>query len=105
MVTLKTLKRGETFEFFAIITDAAGTPMVGVAEKFRCQIRTGAERLIAELGIEETDTLGEYHFSTDSTDTWPIGTLLVDIRITSNGKIKSSDTYQILVQKEVTTNV
>lgn len=105
MQTFKTLKRGETFAFYANITDDGGAPVIGLADKLRSQIRTSLDELVAELTVTETQVPGQYLFEAGPTDTWPVGTLYIDIRKYNGGRITSSPTFRIVVEREVTKNV
>ena len=104
MQTFKILKRGETFAFYANITDDDGTPVTGLADKLRSQIRTSLDKLVVELMITETQVPGQYLFEAGPTDTWPIGTLYIDIRKYNGGRIISSPTFRIICEREITKN-
>ena len=56
MQTLKTIKPGDTFAFYANIEDDAGTPLAGLADTMKCQIRNSIDELIADVGITDTNT-------------------------------------------------
>ncbi len=102
MQTLTTIKPGETFAIPAQIETDDGTPITGAADKFKCQIRTSLDKLIAEVQITETDVPGQYIFKVENTENWPVGTLLTDILYNDGEKIQISETLKIIVVKEVT---
>ncbi len=103
MQTLDPHKRGDTWQYFAVITDSEGNPMSGITDKLKCQIRSSIDDLIAEVEIEETDTPGEYKLSVESTDEWAVANKYMDIQYTDdNGEVVSSETILIPVEKDVT---
>ena len=103
MQTLTMHKRGDTWEYYAVITDGEGNPMPGIADKLKCQIRSSIDDLIADVDIEETDNLGEYKLSVDGTDDWAVANKYMDIQYTDDdGKIVSSETLEIPIEKDVT---
>ena len=105
MIRLKSHKRGDTFAFYANITDDAGNPYTGPASNIHCQVRNYADVLMATLNVSATEDQGKYLFQADSTGEWPAGTnLYMDIEINDNGVISSSDTIAIPVIKDVTRN-
>lgn len=102
-----TIKRGDTFAFYANITDETGAPLVTDAINLKSQVRDTNYNLISELTVAQTDIAGRYLFTADTTADWPaapgIGkTLLMDIEINNGGKISSSRTVEIRVVKDVT---
>ena len=105
MDVFRTIKRGETFAFYANITDDGGAPVIGLADKLRSQIRTSIDELVTELTVTESQVPGQYLFEAGPTDTWPVSTLYIDIRKDNNGRKTSSPTFKIICEKEVTKNV
>lgn len=103
------IKRGDTFAFYADIKDNDGSPLVTNIGNIRSQIRDTSYQLVTELKVTATGTNGRYLFKADSTDTWPNytwgeNTLLMDIELSIDGSISSSDTVEIKVIKDVTYN-
>lgn len=101
------IKRGDTFAFYANMTDETGGPLVIDLLNIKSQIRDKAYQLIADLTVATTETPGRYLFTAPSTDNWPTETwgkttLLMDIQITTGGSVISSDTIEITVLKDVT---
>lgn len=97
-------KRGDTFRFMANITGDDGESIARLAAKMKSQIRNAYGELRANLIIEESPTTpGTYFFTADrSTDGWDDPVLYMDIQITDYGVVKSSETIQIIVKKDVT---
>ena len=104
MYTL-TLKRGDTLSVIVVRQDEDGNPLTGDASKLRSQIRDSNDQLVASFTITETVTAGEYLFEVPSTTTlnFPLGRLDWDIEYDSGtGYIKSTETMNIRVEKDVT---
>lgn len=103
MATVIGFKRGDTFAFTANITDNNGDAVTGKEGNLRCQVRDKCDRLFATLTATETGTSGRYIFRTsESTSSWELKTLFMDIRYTSDdGIITSSETIEINVVKDV----
>ena len=99
-----TIKRGDTFAFYANITDEAGAALITDTMYLRSQVRDTKNKLIAELVIAPTDIGGRYLFTAAETNTWPVSKLLMDIEINNDGQISSSQTVEISVLKDVTSN-
>lgn len=99
-----TVKKGDTLSFIVKRSDEAGEPMTGDAAKLRSQIRTKKDELIATFTITETIIPGEYLFVVSAlvTDTMLPGIYLFDIEYTDGEIVKSSDTMEIQVLKDVT---
>lgn len=99
-----TVKKGDTLSFIVKRDNEAGEPMTGDAAKLKSQIRTKKDELIANFTITETDVLGEYLFVVPAaiTNTLIPGIYLFDIEYTDDDIVKSSDTMEIQVIKDVT---
>jgi len=98
-----TLKRGDTLLFTASYTDAQNNPITGIATQLKSQVRNPVNnKLISELAISESATLGTYVFRDDTTNNFPITKLICDIQRTDNGIISSSATLNINVIADVT---
>ena len=103
MINLGECKIGNTFSFYANIKDPkTNLPLIGKASKLKSQIRDHLDNLMAELTITETDTQGQYLFSTNATDNWDIGICNVDIKYEENGIRSSTDTFQVTIIPSVT---
>ena len=95
-------KRGDTFAFFANVTTDGTTPLVTAVTNIRSQVRTVSNSLLSELTVTTTETPGEYMFKAGPTNNWGIGSHILDIEITTDGNISSSDTIIVEVLKDVT---
>lgn len=89
-------KRGDTLAYMITWEGA-------VASELKSQIRDKSGNLIAELSIEETGTPGTFRVSISDTSSFPLGPLLTDIQRTSESEgVRSSETFVIFVEKDVT---
>ena len=95
-----TFKRGDTFERYLDFADAAGDAVI--PDAIESEVRTKEGKLIDTMNIDTTDTPGRYHMYSYDTSEYPFGTLEMDIEITIDGKRKSSETYNIVVVRDVT---
>ena len=101
------IKRGDTFAFFANMTDESGDPLITDVANIKSQIRDASDNLISDLSVATTETSGTYLFTASSTDNWPTELwgdtrLLMDIEINIEGQVNSSDTIDVMVAKDVT---
>jgi hypothetical protein len=98
------IKQGETFgKTFTILDD--GTPITGIADRLKAQVRDGGGNLQANMVIAETSTAGNYTMVADhATDDWPVSTALYFdmVYTTDDGQKIPSDTVIIRVEKKVT---
>ena len=104
-----TIKRGDTFAFYANMTDELGQPLITDIANLRSQIRDKKHVLIEELTIAATGAAGQYLFTATDTNIWlPQGyssrSLIMDIEMSTGGIISSSETINIEVIKDVTYN-
>lgn len=103
MLHLGNIKRGDTFAFYANLTDSTGTPVDIEASKIKCQVRDRRDVLIAELSVTATETEGKYLLTTQhDTEDWPVETLYMDIQITDGDAVNSSETINFIVEKDIT---
>lgn len=98
-----TLKHGATLANSFSITDGL-TPISGIANQIKAQVRDSAGALLSTLVIAETATAGEYTMvSPDSTESWPLAGAYLDFKYTTiDGIIISSETLFIRMVREVT---
>jgi len=104
------IKKGDTFAFYANITDELGEPLVTDVANLKSQIRDMKYGLIEELTIATTATEGQYLFTATDTNVWlPHGhtskSFIMDIEMNNGGVVSSSDTIEIEVIKDVTYSV
>jgi len=101
------IKRGDTFAFYANITDELGQPLITNIANLKGQIRDTSYLLVENLTISTTGIEGQYLFAAGSTDNWLIlgysnRSLIMDIQMSIEGIISSSETIEIEVIKDVT---
>ena len=99
-----TIKRGDSFNFSAAITDDSDVAISGIASKLKCQIRDLDGNLITEMTITEGGTAGTYIFRSGDTSNWAADEkLYCDIQYTdADGIIASTETFGITVREDVT---
>ena len=98
-----TLKQGATLaNSFSI--QAGSSPITGIANQIKAQVRDGAGTLLSTLVIAETATAGTYTMvSPDSTENWPLAGVYLDFKYTAtDGIVISSETLFIRIVREVT---
>lgn len=109
--SLGKFKRGDTFAFYAKLKDKnTGEPVNVEAEKIKSQVRNSNGVLYAELEVtshSDPEQLGMYLFKAPAiiTKDWPSSTLYIDIEITDNDIIYSSETFSVTIVKDVTKDV
>ena len=101
------IKRGDTFAFYANITDELGQPLITDIANLKSQIRDRNYVLVETLAIATTEIEGQYLFTAADTNTWFVQrygsrSLIMDIEMSTGGVISSSDTIDIEVTKDVT---
>lgn len=106
--TLGTVKRGDTFVFYARFKGKDGSVSDIDVESLKSEVRNEAGMLYAELDVAEHPTEeGTFLFSADTevTEKWPVDTVLyIDIQIQERGITTSTETFAINVVKDVTSN-
>lgn len=95
MKNLPSVKRGDTFEYTATWEGAQ-------LSELKSQVRTASGELKSDVLIEETGEPNTFRFSVEDTSEWPIGTLYTDIQRIAGGRIQSSETMLIPVERDVT---
>ena len=99
------IKRGDTFAFLVVMNDQTNQPIIISPTNLKCQIRDVANKLVCLMDISETEIPGQYLFEAESTDEWPIGKVMYDIRYIIEGKKYRTQTSTIDVIKEITKDV
>lgn len=99
-----TVKRGDTLMFINRRQNQDGTPRTGEASKLSAQVRSTKEVLMADLTIVESDTPGDYILTCPAsiTKTWMAGDYNCDIEYSDDDFVRSSGTFMIKVEKDVT---
>lgn len=100
------VKRGDTLAFIVRRKNADGTPRTGEASQLKAQMRSGKDVLIGEFAITETPTPGDYlcQIAATLTQDYIPGTYNCDIQYTEGVVVQSSQTFQIVIEKDVTRN-
>lgn len=102
MATFK-MKQGDSFAFYANITDSVGLPLIDSVEKLASQIVDTNGNLVGEFTISNTEVSGQYLFKILDTRMFPSNTtLLTDIQFTDGDVTTSSVTMSIQVYDDVT---
>ena len=105
MISLPPLKRGDTFYIGCASKDSTGEPNDLTNIQVRSQIRSAAtKKLIADLPIvklDQTEYPGQFSI-TSPTDTWPIGTCLLDFELKRESTVISSDTVELPIIRDIT---
>ena len=108
MVSLGTLKRGDTFSFTADIVDnVSHLPLSGIAKNLTCHGKyTGYDTVLVNMVITETTTPGTYLFfvSSEETKLWRANTnVLFDIEYAvATDPVSSTDTLSLYVMEDIT---
>lgn len=95
-------KQGDSFSFVASLTGTDGLPLNVAANKVKSQIRKEDGTLIDSLVITAGASTGLYNVNGQNTQNYPIGEFYVDFKIEVDGKIISTPTIKIEVQKSIT---
>ncbi len=100
-------KRGDSIEIIARRLDSEGNPQTGEATYLRSELRTKKGDLLGEFTISETTTPGDYLLEMEPilTATFPLTVLELDIKYKKDEIVKSSETVQISIVKEITQEV
>ena len=105
MISLPPLKRGDTFYIGCVSKDSTGEPNDLTNIQIRSQVRSAAtKKLIADLLIvklDQTEYPGQFSI-TSPTDTWPIGTCLLDFELKRESTVISSDTVELPIIRDIT---
>jgi hypothetical protein len=105
MISLPPLKRGDTFYIGCVSKDSTSELNDLTNIQVRSQVRSAAtKKLIADLPIvklDQTEYPGQFSI-TSPTDTWPIGTCLLDFELKRESTVISSDTVELPIIKDIT---
>lgn len=96
------VKRGATLILQLTVTDDNNVPIDITNMTLSAQARTVLGAKVADLPVSHTDELSIALIEAP-TDSWPIGTLLCDLRAMSGEIVEYSATFQISVDRPVTT--
>ena len=105
MISLPPLKRGDTFYIGCVSKDSTGELNDLTNIQIRSHILSAAtKKLIADLPIvklDQTEYPGQFSI-TSPTDTWPIGTCLLDFELKRESTVISSDTVELPIIRDIT---
>ena len=105
MISLPPLKRGDTFYIGCVSKDSTSELNDLTNIQVRSQVRSAAtKKLITDLPIvklDQTEYPGQFSI-TSPTDTWPIGTCLLDFELKRESTVISSDTVELPIIKDIT---
>ena len=105
MISLPPLKRGDTFYIGCTSKDSTGESNDLSNIQIRSHVRSAAtKKLIADLPIvklDQTEYPGQFSI-TSPTDTWPIGTCLLDFELKRESTVISSDTVELPIIRDIT---
>lgn len=95
-------KRGDTFILNLQLSNELDQPMVYTLSEMKSQIRKKNNSLVSTATIQLTGEEGVYNISVSDTSHWPIEELYMDVKVTHNNIIFSTETIIIPVIKDVT---
>lgn len=102
--TLTPIKHGDSFQL-ACIYKQAGIPTDVSGFDIASQLRDSTGELVATLTVvvanQETSPGGFVLSATDTTS-WPIDLLSCDIEFTQEGQIRSTQTFLVAVEPDIT---
>lgn len=105
MISLPPLKRGDTFYIGCVSKDSTSELNDLTNIQVRSQVRSAAtKKLIADLPIvklDQTEYPGQFSIASP-TDTWPIGTCLLDFELKRESTVISSDTVELPIIRDIT---
>jgi hypothetical protein len=102
------IKRGDTLQR-TLSMKSGGVPYIPVGATFACQAKSSAPRggapFFDTLSVVTTLVPGQLLLTATAAQTalWPIGVLVSDIQITIGATVKSTETFSIFVDEDVTT--
>lgn len=102
--TINPIKRGDTF-ILACTYKQTGVPTNVEQFLIRAQVRDSSDNLVQALVVAKADqTLhpGVFTLSAGNIDTWPIDLLRCDIQFSEEETIRSTQTFFIPVEEDVT---
>ena len=95
-------KRGDTFLLNLQLSNELDQPMVYQLSEMKSQIRRKNNSLVSDVNIELTGEAGVYGLSVPDTAHWPIDEIYMDVKVTHENIIFSTETIIIPVIKDVT---
>lgn len=102
--TISPIKRGDSF-FLACTYKQNGLPSDVSPYTIRSQIRDSSGNLVQELDVSkanQTTNTGVFVLSCSGTGSWPIDLLRCDIQFSEEATVRSTQTFYIPVEEDVT---
>lgn len=102
--TISPIKRGDSF-LLACTYKQNGVATDVSPYTIRSQVRDSSNALVQELSVSkanQTTNPGVFVLSGGVTSGWPIDLLRCDIQFTENGTVRSTQTFFIPVEEDVT---
>ncbi len=102
--TLPTIKQGDTFILACTYKqDGVATSVENFT--IRAQVRDSSDDLVQELTVakaNQTTNPGVFTLAAGLTTSWPIDQLRCDIQFSEGGTVRSTQTFYIAVEEDVT---
>ena len=101
------IKRGDTLQRTLTLT-SGGAPYIPVGATIACQVKSAATRgeapFIDSLSVASTATPGQFLLTATAAQTalWPLGVLVSDVQFTIGATVKSTETFTVSVEQDVT---
>jgi len=107
MIILPLIKTGNSFALPITISDANGVPEDITSWTVKMQGRSAGVAALADFSFTKTAPTqgrGEFGAAPAVTADWPIGPMLVDIKVlTPAGQVHSTETFQLTVERNIAT--
>lgn len=97
----RTIKRGDTLLLSCTRRDGAGNPVVLTGLTITAKVRY--RQFSEALTVTPVDPAnGGFSLSSTNTATWPVAALKCDVQFISGSVVTSSQTFEIVVEEDVT---
>lgn len=100
MITLPPVKRGDSFQLVGVYY-VGGQPADVAGIDIRSQVRSSTGELVQELAVIKGSETGSFVLDAGVID-WPIDVLRCDIEFSDAGTVRSTETFFIPVEEDVT---
>lgn len=96
-------KRGDTFTL-SCTYKIDGVPSSVSSIDIDSQVRNQRDTLIQDLIVTKSETTGVFTLSADADDTqnWPVTVLRCDVQFSEGGSVRSTQTFEIIVNEDIT---
>lgn len=102
--TINPIKQGDSF-VLACTYKQNDTPSSVELFSIRAQVRDSSDNLVQEFAVakaNQTSNPGVFTLSAGLTTSWPIDLLRCDIQLSEGGTVRSTQTFYIPVEEDVT---